>query len=166
MARLADGDPGAFDPVFDALWPVLRAYCLKSLARSADAEDAAQRALLKMLENAPRYDRSRPAVAWALAFAAWECRSERTRQRRARTAPETEAATDSTPESLALRKEQQLLLESVLSELSEQERALVLRESNADLALAPATARKRRQRLLEKLRGMLRLLIDPNGAAR
>jgi RNA polymerase sigma-70 factor (ECF subfamily) len=165
MARLADGDAGAFDAVFGALWPVLRSYCVKSLANAADGEDAAQRALLKMLENAPNYDRSRPALGWALSFAFWECRSEQTRQRRQPQQPETEQPSFLTPEHLALEKEQRTLLASVLSGLSETERALVLKDLSPELTGAsPAAARKRRQRLLERLRSALTQLVSPKGA--
>lgn len=165
MARLADGDAGAFDAVFAALWPVLRQYCIKSLGAAADGEDAAQRALLKMLENAPAYDRSRPALGWGLSFAFWECRSERARQRRQPQRPEVEQASLETPEHLALLKEQQALLDSVLSELSEAERALILRDLAPELTgTSPAATRKRRQRLLARLREALQLLITPKGA--
>jgi DNA-directed RNA polymerase specialized sigma24 family protein len=165
MARLADGDASAFDSVFEALWPTLRQYCIKSLGNAADGEDAAQRALLKMLENAPAYDRSRPALGWGLSFAFWECRSERARQRRQPQRPEVEQASLVTPEELALHKEQQSLLASVLGELSESERALVLKDLTPELAgSSPAATRKRRQRVLERLREALRLLLSPKGA--
>lgn len=164
MARLADGDADAFDAVFGALWPVLRSYCGKSLANAADGEDAAQRALLKMLENAPNYDRSRPALGWALSFAFWECRSEHTRKRRQPQLEDTEQPSLLTPEHLALEKEQRSLLASVLGELSETERALVLKDLSPELAgVSPAATRKRRQRLLERLRGALTQLISPKG---
>lgn len=165
MARLADGDASAFDAVFAALWPVLRAYCIKSLRSPADGEDAAQRALLKMLESAPNYQRSRPALGWALSFAFWECRSERTRRRRQPQQAEQEQPSLLTPEHLALEKEQRMLLEAVLGELSEAERALVLKDLSAELSGSnPAALRKRRQRLVERLRETLRLLASPKGA--
>lgn len=165
MAQLADGDASAFDTVFGALWPVLRKYCIKSLGNTADGEDAAQRALLKMLENAPAYDCSRSTLAWGLTFAYWECRTEQTRQRRQPQRAEVELASLETPEQLALLKEQQELLDGVLAGLSSQERALVLKELVPELAgTSPAATRKRRQRLLERLREALRLLLVPKGA--
>jgi DNA-directed RNA polymerase specialized sigma24 family protein len=165
MALLADVDASAFDAVFGALWPVLRQYCIKSLGNAADGEDAAQRALLKMLENAPAYDRSRSALGWGLSFAYWECRTERARQRRQPQRAAVEQTSLVTPEQLALLKEQQVLLDSVLGELSEQERALIMKELAPELAGAsPAANRKRRQRLLGRLREAIQLLLAPKGA--
>lgn len=167
MARLADGDAGAFDTVFSGLWPVLRAYCIKSLGNAADGEDAAQRALLKMLENAPSYDRSRTALGFGLGFAFWECRSEHTRRRRQPQRSPAEPTALETPELLALEKEQRALLESVLAELSQAERDLLLKDLSPELsAFSPAAARKRRQRLLERLRQGLRALVSAKAAVR
>ena len=84
MARLADGDRSAFPPVFRELWPRLRALCASLLKHRDDAEDAAQRAMEEGLTRAADYDPERPALAWALSIAAWECRTlARWRQRRA-----------------------------------------------------------------------------------
>ena len=46
MGRLADGDRNAFDLVFTAIWPVLRRFALRVMGSPADAEDAAQAALV------------------------------------------------------------------------------------------------------------------------
>lgn len=166
MARLADGDPDAFDGVFDALWPLLFAYCKKALHEAADAEDAAQRALIKMLENAPHYDRDRPARAWALGFAFWECRSERTRRRRKNETLEAELETTTTPEQLAMDKQELEVLDAVLAPFSETERALILGEVESSVTqlagVSGPTLRKRRQRLLGRLREAAAALIAPN----
>jgi len=45
------------------------------LKNEADAHDAAQLAMEKVLARASDYDTSRPAMPWALAIAAWECRT-------------------------------------------------------------------------------------------
>src|SRR4029079_7538387 len=84
MARLADGDRSVFPQLFAQLWPPIRRLCLSLLQNEADAADAAQEALQKILERAPAdYERSRPALPWALAIAGWECRTLlRKRQRR------------------------------------------------------------------------------------
>ncbi|HEX6275868.1 MAG TPA: sigma factor, partial [Polyangiaceae bacterium] len=83
MARLAEGDRSAFSPVFTRLWPRTLRFCQSLLKSEADASDAAQEAMQKIFERAGDYDASRPAVPWALAIAAWECRTlQRKRQRR------------------------------------------------------------------------------------
>jgi RNA polymerase sigma-70 factor (ECF subfamily) len=75
MARLADGDRASFDPVFRALWPPVLRRCTGILKSEADAKDAAQETMEKILTRASSYDRSRPALPWALAIGAWECRT-------------------------------------------------------------------------------------------
>ncbi|MBI3179922.1 MAG: sigma-70 family RNA polymerase sigma factor, partial [Deltaproteobacteria bacterium] len=72
MSRLAEGDRDAFSPLFRALWPPALKVCERMLPE-ADAADAAQGAMLKILERANEYDRARPALPWALGIAAWEC---------------------------------------------------------------------------------------------
>ena len=67
LARLADGDRSVFPQVFARLWPPIRRLCSSLLRNEADAADAAQEALQKILERAPAdYDRSRAALPWAL----------------------------------------------------------------------------------------------------
>lgn len=78
MARLADGDRSAFDAVYSALWPLVSAFCAKTLPPT-DAEDAAQAALLKVFERALSFDRNRDALTWAFAIAAWETKTVRQR---------------------------------------------------------------------------------------
>jgi uncharacterized protein (DUF305 family) len=68
IAYLADGDRSAFTPVFEALWPRVRAPCLSLLKHPEDAADAAQQAMEKILTRAADYDRSRTAPPWALAM--------------------------------------------------------------------------------------------------
>src|SRR5713101_9596107 len=73
MARLADGDRSAFTPVFQLLWPPTLRLCQGLLKNDADAKDAAQQSMEKILSRASDYDAARPAQPWALAIAAWEC---------------------------------------------------------------------------------------------
>ena len=70
MARLAEGNGSVFTLVFTCLWqPTLR-LCQSLLKNEADASDAAQEAMQKILERVGDYDSSRPAMPWALAIAA------------------------------------------------------------------------------------------------
>lgn len=166
MRRLADGDRGAFDEVFDTLWPILRRYALRLLGDPVRAEDAAQRALLKMFERASSYDPDRSALAWALTFAFWECRTERTQLRRARSeqlSVELESAAE-TPEQTLGRLEWEQAARELVDQLPPEQRALVWAEVEPELAAVlrgqnPATVRKRRQRVLERLRSAFRLIL-------
>ena len=97
MARLAQGDRGAFHPVFETLWPVLRRFAARHLPPQ-EADDAAQEALLKIFHRAARFDPDRSALAWALGTAAYEVRTARRRSQRRREAPEEGAAQRMDPE--------------------------------------------------------------------
>ena len=71
MARLADGDRSAFDPLFRVFHP--RAVRLARLRLSdADALDAAQAALEKVFARAGEFAPGRPALPWFYAVAANE----------------------------------------------------------------------------------------------
>src|SRR5689334_6702592 len=78
VARVAEGDRDAFHPLFEALWPVVRRFAERSLG-GADAEDAAQNALVKIFARASELDPARPALPWVIAIAASECRTLRRR---------------------------------------------------------------------------------------
>lgn len=137
MARLADGDRSVFRAVFQRLWPPIERLCTRLLQNPADAADAAQEALQKILERAPAdYDRSRPALPWALAIAGWECRTlARKRQRRRETSTEelgegagaapADAQPEDVEESFAQRELCRAALEA-LGELSDVDRETLL----------------------------------------
>jgi RNA polymerase sigma-70 factor (ECF subfamily) len=84
LARLADGDRSAFHPVFTLCWPLVRRFTLALLRGAADAEDAAQEALLRVFARASEFDRRRPALPWILGIAFHQCRTERRRTQRRR----------------------------------------------------------------------------------
>jgi len=110
MALLAEGDRSAIEPLFRALWPLVHECCERALGKGPDADDAAQQATEKMFVEAVRYDRTLPVVPWALAIAAWECRTVQRRRQRARTVPLEMAgdvrALDASPEEAAIEREQ------------------------------------------------------------
>lgn len=71
MARLADGDRSAFDPLFRAFHP--RAVRLARVRlNEADALDAAQAALTKVFARASEFTPGRPVLPWFYAVAANE----------------------------------------------------------------------------------------------
>src|SRR6185503_749365 len=86
MARLADGDREAFHPVFVRLWPLLRAFVGRH-PPVADAEDAAQEALVKVFARAAEFDPARDALSWAFAIAAYEVKTARRKRQRRREEP-------------------------------------------------------------------------------
>lgn len=160
LARLGAGERSCAKPVFEALWPVLTAFCARWLSGSSEAEDCAQRALTRVFAQASRFDPRRDALAWALELAMWECRTARAQLRRDRSAPLSQAAATPAPEDPALAVEQAELQAALAQALEgsapadQRELAKLLAE---ELAGDPA-ARKRRQRAVERLKLLWRRL--------
>jgi RNA polymerase sigma-70 factor (ECF subfamily) len=159
MGRLAEGDRSVFSSVFTRLWPRTLRFCQSLLKNEADASDAAQEAMQKILERAGDYDASRPALPWALAIAAWECRTlQRKRFRRREVLDDREHDRAGADEEEAFVKRD--LADAALAamgELSELDRETLL-ATFADEAPAGATIRKRRERALGRLRSTLKRL--------
>lgn len=161
LSRLADGDRAVFPEVFERVWgPTLR-LCRSLVKNEADAADAAQEALKKVFERACQYDRARPALPWALAIAAWECRTIlRKRGRRG------EVSDAGLPEFAGEHLEEQLidrdLIHAALAavgELSETDREVLMATFGEESAsVTGATLRKRRERALSRLRDTFRRL--------
>ena len=166
MARLADGDRSVFTQVFELLWPKIYGLCRALLQNQADAADAAQEAMQKILERAPLdYDRARPALPWALAIAGWECRTlarKRARSREVRplddAAPDVPVAGDE--ETTLIQRDLIRAAVRALGELSETDREALVATfwGEAATSVSGATFRKRRERALERLRGAFRRL--------
>lgn len=168
MARLANGDRAVFGRVFEQLWGPTERLCRSLLKHPADAQDAAQEAMQKILERASDYDPKRPALPWAMAIAGWECRTMlRKRGRRRETSAEGLAA--SVPADEADRDGEQRFVERDLAEAAvsalgtlsdiDQEvlRATFWAEAGTDSSgeaggVGGATFRKRRERALARLR--------------
>jgi RNA polymerase sigma-70 factor, ECF subfamily len=161
MTRLADGDRSVFSLVFKQLWPPTLRLCGRLLESAADAADAAQQAMAKILDRASDYDRKRPALPWALGIAAWECRTlRRKRVRRREVSEETvgDRPGESSEDDLVRRDLIRAAL-SAMGALSEadQETLMVTFLDEAS-AVSGATLRKRRERALERLRSGFRRL--------
>ncbi len=161
MARLADGDRSVFTEVFKRLWPPTLRLCISLLRHEADASDAAQQAMQKVLERASDYDPHRPALPWALAVAAWECRTIQRRRGRRREAPEDAAgdiAGADTEDELVDRALTRAAV-TALGELSDTDRETLISTFWDEAASTSGpTLRKRRERALERLRGAFRRL--------
>jgi RNA polymerase sigma-70 factor, ECF subfamily len=161
VARLADGDRSAFTPVFQQLWaPTLR-LCLGMLKSEADAADAAQQAMEKILTRASDYDASRPALPWALGIAAWECRTlvrKRTRRREVSDEMHDEPIAEDSEDEIAQRELVRAAFEA-MGELSESDReTLITTFWDEAASVRGATLRKRRERALTRLRQAMKRL--------
>ena len=162
VARLADGERSVFASVFAQLWPPTLRFCKGLLKNETDASDAAQQAMMKILERASDYDRRRPALPWALAIASWECRTLLRNRSRRRDSSETaapESQHSETQDDAYIRQEMMGAAVSAMGTLSEIDRetlAATFWESAA--SVAGATLRKRRERALERLKSAFRRL--------
>src|SRR5258708_5001475 len=160
MTQLADGDRSAFHPVFTLAWPVVRAFAHSFLRDGADAEDAAQQALLRSFERASRFDQTRDALAWLLGIAAYECRTLRRRRGRQREESlsvvlDREAGGPS-PEALLVKKDLQRAARDVLASLPPNDIetivAALAEPPRRPSAIAAAAFRKRLERARRRLR--------------
>jgi RNA polymerase sigma-70 factor (ECF subfamily) len=161
MARLADGDRSAFSPVFARLQAPVQRFCKSMLKNEADAADAAQQTMTKIFERASDYDRTRRAMPWALAIAAWECRTLRRKQTRRRETPEDAAnePADASGEDAMLQRDLEQAVRTALSELSELDRdTLIATFWEQAGSVTGATLRKRRERALDRMRHAFRRL--------
>jgi len=71
MVRFADGERAAFREVFEGLWPHCLSLAKRSLGDRAEAEDTAQRSILKVFDRIVDFDRDRDGVSWALTITAF-----------------------------------------------------------------------------------------------
>lgn len=159
VARLADGDRTAFDPVFRLLWPKTLRLCQSMLKNDADAADAAQQALEKILARASGYDRSRAALPWALAITAWECRTSLRKKSRRKEVDADMAPELPTDAADAAVEERELIQKAVevLGGLSDPDRATLIATFQDEAgSVEGATFRKRRERALKRLRAAFR----------
>jgi RNA polymerase sigma factor (sigma-70 family) len=164
LTSLADGDRDAFRPVFVRLWPVVRDFARRQVPPE-DAEDVAQRALLRLFCRADEFDPQRDALAWCLGIAAWEIRSlRRWRGRKREVAVPDESAEiglladrGPTPEEVVLSGELAHALSSALGALSPTDVETLRAFAEGDRP-GGAAFRKRLQRAHARLRHAWRTL--------
>lgn len=160
LARLASGERSAFQPTFEALWPLLRRFCTRLLDGEADGDDAAQQALLKIFSHARDYDPSRAALPWILTIATNECRTLRKKRTRRREVggEQMELLTERqpSPEQALIGRDLETALADVFAELRPEDLhtlALAVTYDRGERPPIPAaTFRKRVERAMERLR--------------
>jgi len=154
MTRLADGDRTVFTPVFHLLWGPIHRLCVSLLKNEADAADAAQEAMQKILERASDYDGVRPAMPWAMAIAAWECRTiARRRGRRREVLGLNSDPAGEHPEREFVHRDLAIAASTAMGELSiADQETLVATFLDEATSVSGATLRKRRERAVKRLR--------------
>jgi RNA polymerase sigma-70 factor (ECF subfamily) len=173
LTRLAQGDREAFHPVFVSLLPLLRRFAARSLP-AADAEDAAQEALVKVFLRAAEFDPGRDALSWILGIGAYEIKTVRRKKERRRedafdpahgdggtlAGPAARASTPATPEEQTIARDLDAALDAALKDLGESDAATLRAFAAGERpdGVAPATFRKRVERGLARLRARWRAL--------
>lgn len=162
LVRLADGDRAAFRPVFDLVWPRVREVARRMMSDPADAEDAAQTAVIKLFERASEFDRERDALAWVVGIVSYECLTIRRKltRRREHGGAALEALVDggANPEERAIAAELEAVALATLGHLRPEDRETlrIALFGQGERAVAPATFRKRVERALGRLRAAWR----------
>jgi RNA polymerase sigma-70 factor, ECF subfamily len=159
MARLAQGDREAFDPLYAALRP--RALHLARVrVGEAEAADVAQAALLRIFARASEFLPGKPCLPWFYAIVGNEIRAAG--RKGARLSLDNEAAGrafagDHDPETQFVARELERALELAVNDLEDEAaeaiRAMLDRAPTPDVN--PATFRKRVSRAYVKLRLLL-----------
>lgn len=162
LTRLAEGDRSAFAPAFRELWPHVMRLCTSMLKNEADAADAAQQAMERILVRAAEYDSRRPALPWALAIATWECRTLLRRRTRRREVAESAASAElagADPEQQLAEEQLATAVRATLGRLSELDReTLIATFWELEPPVSGMTLRKRRERALQRIRRLWKRL--------
>lgn len=161
MVRLADGDRTAFDLLLDELWPVMLSFAARAVGHGPDAEDIAQEVFFKICSRIADFDRRRDALSWAFGIARYEIMTHRRRLQRRREIHDDTSLTAqvdgaASQEEMVLEREVEAAFAQLVGNLDDEDRRLLgLDAPRAPDALG-ATVRKRRQRALDRLRGLWR----------
>ena len=162
LIRASEGDRAALRPLFDLLWPFLLRIATRGLSVRADAEDAAQRAILTVFDQLPDLDRRRSPVAWTATIAWYEVLTVRRRIARRRedargtTLLEEHPAATPDPEVQLGEAELAQAVRDAVGELPERDRQALAAFWSDDPMSTGETPRKRRARAIHRLRGLWR----------
>jgi len=168
IAAVVRGEPDSLDAWYRREHPAVFRLCLGLLAQAAEAEDAAQDAMLKLVDRLASYDPTRSYSAWRNTVVLNLCR-DRLRhlavQRRVEERPQP-ARPAPRPEDAAAAGEVRELLQRALSSLSPREReAFVLRDlegrPTAEAALVLGVGESTVRSLLTLARRRLRQILGP-----
>lgn len=138
LAALA-GDAAAYRQLLSAAAPRLRAYFLRRLGQSADAEDLVQETLIAIHTKRASYDPALPFTAWLHAIARYKLIDHWRRSGVRRTLP-LEAAETVVAEQTVETTEAARDVEHLLAKLPEAKRDLVRRVKLEGQSIAEAAA--------------------------
>ncbi|APR75278.1 RNA polymerase sigma factor RpoE [Minicystis rosea] len=173
MDRHADGDPRAFEALYDLLAPRLLGFLLRITRERAAAEDLTQQTLLHMHRARQSFVRGSDVIPWAFAIArrlAIDARRRRRGEVLFESAEDDAAATDlrvardAVPDEMAAAHQMIARARAEIERLPEPQRAayelvrgegLSVVEAAEVLAITPAAVKQRLYRAYEALRHTL-----------
>lgn len=138
IERARNGDSGALNDLLRRHHPRLHAVCTRILGRRADADDAAQNALVAIVRGLPSFDGRSAFSTWAYRIATNAALDE-LRRRRRRPQPRLDAddtaarIVDRSAERSLHALEDRQIVERALAELPEEFRVAVVLRDVADL---------------------------------
>jgi RNA polymerase sigma-70 factor (ECF subfamily) len=161
MSELSQGERGAFDPLFRALYPRALRLAQARLGPTR-AADAAQAALERVFARAGEFTPGRPVLPWFYAIVVNEVRAlaregGEGRSEAERLAGESWAAPPDDPERLLLEQELHRAVERAVASLDDgsAETIALLLDGGARPAIAAPAFRKRVSRAYARLRLLL-----------
>lgn len=167
MLRAQQGDARAFEELVRGEWEVAFRVAVVVTGDAAEAEDAAQQALVNAWRALARFDPDRPFRPWLLQIVANEARNRRrSAGRRTRLALQVERASASgdaapSPETTVVTGDEQRRLLDALEALPDDGRAVLAcryllglseQETAAALHVRRGTVKSRSARALDRLR--------------
>lgn len=157
VLRLAAGERSAFDPLYDALGPLVHRLSTRMMRGAPEAEDAAQEAMTKVFARASHFEPGRSVTTWVLAITAYECRTLLQRQRRRREddlpVEAGLAETTHSPEADAIARDLEAAAREVLGTLRATDIETLEASARGERPDLPqATFRKRLERALARFR--------------
>ena len=175
LAAVRSGDGDAVDAWFRSEHPRVYRLCFGFLADAEEAEDAAQDAMLHLIDNLDAWDEERPYRGWRNAVVLNHCRSRRRKSDARRRAEDAaaeawEARPLPDPAQETARGEVRDVLRAALARLTPREREVfVLRDLEATptaevaaaLAIGESSVRSLLTLARRRLRGLLGDRLDP-----
>lgn len=161
LRLLREGHRSSSRTVFDLLWPTLTAFAKRFGLTSEDAEDVAQRALLKVFDRVNDYNPALDGLTWVFALTVYEVRTLR-RQKVRRRETSMDVPSDVLQEhgnayDALIAREVWENIEAALGALSSGDREAVLAtlDDRGERERLDAAGRKRRQRAIDRLRALV-----------
>jgi len=163
IAKIAEGDREALAVLYEATRVAVYAYAMSILKNSHDAEDVLQDCYLSVASAADSYVSRGKPMAWLLTIAKNRC-VQLLREHQRQGDPLRDDWEDVLPQTASVSNEDRLLLSYCMSELSEQERKVVVlhatagfkhREIAAMLGIPLSTVLSKYHRAMKKLKRII-----------